>query len=107
MVSALEQQYWNWFNSKLKVPPDTRVPLVTAYIALFRNDRKQAIRVINKLGGTHYTTKRLREWERKATRVAAPAERFMRVMVIKAKFGEAGDDLCRLLNLEINNGDLL
>ncbi len=108
MVSkTLQDQYENWFNSVVRIPQSAKVPLVTAFNQLYRNDRKQALRQVNKACGTNYNLHRYREWERGATRIPANTTLHMQQEVVKARFGLPGKALLKLLNLQGANSDLL
>jgi hypothetical protein len=107
MPSELEKQYWRWFSTVVNTPPNSEVPLVTAYIHLFKGNKDRAIKKLNKLNDTNYTAKRLREWERGVTKIPYPALAAMQVAVINAKFGDVSKELRDLLNIKLVNSPVL
>jgi len=107
MATVLEKQYNKWLRSVLRVPKSSKMPLVTAYLSMFRGQRNEALRSINRLRKTQYQIRRFREWERGSTKLPLPLKAHMQEAVIKARFGEVGVDLLRLLDLQSDDQNLL
>ncbi len=107
MANILQKQYDKWLRSTLRVPKNAKVPLVAAYLTLYRHQRAEALRKVNRMCGTYYQMRRFREWERGATPIPHKIKTHMQQVVIKARFGEVGEGLLRLLDLERSDGDLL
>lgn len=108
MANVLSRQYERWLLSVLKVPRSSVVPLLAAYLALFKGRRTEALSKVNRVMGTNYQMKRWREWERGSMALSNKLRYHMQRTVIKARLGgEAGHALLRLLDLEGSNSDLL
>lgn len=107
MAYALQKQYDKWMRSVMRVPNSAVVPLVTAYMGLYRHRRDEALRKLNRINKSNYKMRRFREWERGKIPIPGSVRIHMQQVVIKARFGAVGEELLQLMDLQARDSDLL
>lgn len=96
---TLQKQYEKWLVKRIAMPKGTKVPLVAAYLKLFKGQRSQALSKANRVCDTHYNLRRFGEWENGRRHLSSGIKRHMQRAVLVSRFGLQGHQLLKLLNI--------